>query len=203
MRCTLKPQHATPETGSMGLKILDRQRFSTVQNKRSNDRGRGQPLGMRPDTRSSLVHPQSIIHSMVGTSDALGPGSALALPICATAIGLRHRPIPAVANTSHLNARFRQAGPLDFVHPTRTRFPALALPATAIAAWRDCRRRPQRGPGDCAEAFIAGQIRLSWKWATVVARRNGQAQMTAVVLSHIERCLFCGGSRCPCRGHIG
>lgn len=113
-------------------------------------------FGMRPDQIEVIVHPQSVIHSMVGYSD----GSVLAqlgCPDMRTAIGyaLSHPARPAL-DVERLD--FAKLSRLDFEAPDEERFPALRLARLAM----------QRGGMQSAvlnaakevalEAFIDGRV---------------------------------------------
>lgn len=85
---------------------------------------------VRPDQIEVLVHPQSIVHSMVGYTD----GSVLAqlgCPDMRTAIGYALAyPARARLNVDRLD--FTKLARLDFEAPDETRFPALRLARTAM-----------------------------------------------------------------------
>lgn len=85
---------------------------------------------VRPDQIEVVVHPQSIIHSMVGYTD----GSVIAqlgVPDMRTAIGyaLTYPKRPAL-NVDRLD--FAKLARLDFEAPDETRFPAIRLARTAL-----------------------------------------------------------------------
>ncbi|SME96585.1 1-deoxy-D-xylulose 5-phosphate reductoisomerase [Xaviernesmea oryzae] len=85
---------------------------------------------LRPDQIEVIVHPQSVIHSMVGYTD----GSVLAqlgCPDMRTAIGyaLTYPNRPKL-NVERLD--FARLARLDFEAPDETRFPALRLARTAL-----------------------------------------------------------------------
>jgi 1-deoxy-D-xylulose-5-phosphate reductoisomerase len=87
-------------------------------------------FGVRADQIEVIVHPQSVIHSMVGYSD----GSVLAqlgCPDMRTAIGYAltypHRPVLDVERLD-----FAKLARLDFEAPDEVRFPALRLARTAL-----------------------------------------------------------------------
>lgn len=85
---------------------------------------------VRPDQIEVVVHPQSVIHSMVGYTD----GSVIAqlgVPDMRTAIGyaLTYPKRPAL-NVDRLD--FAKLARLDFEAPDETRFPALRLARTAL-----------------------------------------------------------------------
>lgn len=87
-------------------------------------------FGVRPDQIEVIVHPQSIIHSMVGYSD----GSVLAqmgAPDMRTAIGyaLAYPRRPSL-NVERLD--FAKIARLDFEAPDEERFPALRLARLAL-----------------------------------------------------------------------
>lgn len=85
---------------------------------------------VRPDQIEVIVHPQSIVHSMVGYTD----GSVIAqlgVPDMRTAIGyaLTYPKRPAL-NVDRLD--FAKLARLDFEAPDETRFPAIRLARTAL-----------------------------------------------------------------------
>ena len=87
-------------------------------------------FGMNPDQIEVIVHPQSIIHSMVGYCD----GSVLAqlgTPDMRHAIGyaIAH---PRRASLPVEKLDFAKLARLDFMAPDEVRFPALALARTAM-----------------------------------------------------------------------
>ncbi|MEM5470522.1 1-deoxy-D-xylulose-5-phosphate reductoisomerase [Hoeflea sp. AS60] len=113
-------------------------------------------FGMRPDQIEVIVHPQSIIHSMVGYTD----GSVLAqlgAPDMRHAIGyaISH---PRRANLPIERLDFAKLARLDFFAPDEIRFPALALARTAMQRG-GLQGAILNGAKEAAlEAFIAGQI---------------------------------------------
>ncbi len=87
-------------------------------------------FGVRPDQIEVIVHPQSIIHSMVGYTD----GSVLAqlgCPDMRTAIGYALT-YPDRPNLDVERLDFAKLARLDFEAPDETRFPALRLARTAM-----------------------------------------------------------------------
>lgn len=113
-------------------------------------------FGLRPDQVEVIVHPQSIVHSMVGYSD----GSVIAqlgAPDMRTAIGyaLTHPKRPKL-DVERLD--FAKLARLDFEAPDEKRFPALRLARTALE-----RGGVQAAVMNAAEetafnAFVAGRI---------------------------------------------
>lgn len=112
-------------------------------------------FGMTPEQIEVIIHPQSIIHSMVGYSD----GSILAqlgVPDMRHAIGYaichpRRASLPVERLDLAALAR------LDFFAPDETRFPALALARTAMRRG-GLQGAVLNGAKEIAlEAFIAGQ----------------------------------------------
>lgn len=85
---------------------------------------------VRPDQIEVIVHPQSIIHSMVGYTD----GSVIAqlgVPDMRTAIGYALTyPKRGPLNVDRLD--FAKLARLDFEAPDETRFPAIRLARTAL-----------------------------------------------------------------------
>ena len=85
---------------------------------------------VRPDQIEVVVHPQSVIHSMVGYTD----GSVLAqlgCPDMRTAIGYALT-YPARTRLSVERLDFAKLARLDFEAPDEVRFPALRLARTAL-----------------------------------------------------------------------
>ena len=113
-------------------------------------------FGMQPEQIEVIVHPQSIVHSMVGYSD----GSVLAqlgAPDMRHAIGyaISH---PRRANLPLERLDFAKLARLDFFAPDEARFPALTLARTAMQRG-GLQGAVLNGAKECAlEAFIAGQI---------------------------------------------
>jgi len=127
-----------------------------------------------------VIHPQSVIHSMVGYSD----GSILAqlgAPDMRTAIGYAlgwpQRPSLPVQRLD-----FAKVARLDFEAPDEVRFPALRLAREAIAAG-DLAGAVLNGAKEVAlEAFIDGRIGLLDIAATVekVMQRMGAPAATEI-----------------------
>lgn len=85
---------------------------------------------VRPDQIEVIVHPQSIIHSMVGYSDG-AVMAQLGVPDMRTAIGYALAfPRRTALNVERLD--FAKLARLDFEAPDETRFPALRLARTAL-----------------------------------------------------------------------
>ncbi|HTO31216.1 MAG TPA: 1-deoxy-D-xylulose-5-phosphate reductoisomerase [Pararhizobium sp.] len=111
---------------------------------------------MRPDQIEVIVHPQSIIHSMVGYSD----GSVLAqlgCPDMRTAIGyaLSH---PARPQLDVQRLDFAKLSRLDFEAPDEERFPALRLARLAMERG-GAQGAILNGAKEVAlEAFIGGHV---------------------------------------------
>ncbi|MBU4528611.1 MAG: 1-deoxy-D-xylulose-5-phosphate reductoisomerase [Hoeflea sp.] len=128
-------------------------------------------FGLRPDQIEVIVHPQSIIHSMVGYSD----GSVLAqlgAPDMRHAIGyaISH---PRRANLPVERLDFARLARLDFSAPDETRFPALALARIAM----------QRGG-------LQGAILNGAKEAALdvfIAGRTGFLDMADIVAETMDR----------------
>ena len=85
---------------------------------------------VRPDQIEVIIHPQSIVHSMVGYSD----GSVIAqlgAPDMRTAIGYALTyPVRPALNVERLD--FAKLARLDFEAPDEDRFPAIRLARTAL-----------------------------------------------------------------------
>ncbi len=111
---------------------------------------------MRPDQIEVIVHPQSVIHSMVGYSD----GSVLAqlgCPDMRTAIGyaLSH---PARPQLDVQRLDFAKLSRLDFEAPDEERFPALRLARLAMERG-GAQGAILNGAKEVAlEAFIGGHV---------------------------------------------
>lgn len=113
-------------------------------------------FGMEPEQIEVIIHPQSIVHSMVGYCD----GSVLAqlgAPDMRHAIGYaishpRRAPLPVE------RLDFAKLAKLEFHAPDETRFPALALARTAMQRG-GLQGAVLNGAKEAAlEAFIAGKI---------------------------------------------
>jgi 1-deoxy-D-xylulose-5-phosphate reductoisomerase len=150
----------TPETAaahpnwSMGLKIsID---SASMFNKALEMIEARHLFAMRPEQIEVIVHPQSIIHSMVGYTD----GSVLAqlgAPDMRHAIGYAIA-YPRRANLPVERLDFAKLAQLDFFAPDETRFPALGLARTAMQRG-GLQGAVLNGAKEIAlEAFIAGQI---------------------------------------------
>jgi len=150
----------TPETAaahpnwSMGLKIsID---SASMFNKALEMIEARHLFGMRPEQIEVIVHPQSIIHSMVGYTD----GSVLAQ---LGAPDMRHAIGYAIAYPRRVSLPverldFAKLAQLDFFAPDETRFPALGLARTAMQRG-GLQGAVLNGAKEIAlEAFIAGQI---------------------------------------------
>lgn len=113
-------------------------------------------FGMRPDQIEVIVHPQSVIHSMVGYSD----GSVLAqlgCPDMRTAIGyaLSHPARPAL-DVERLD--FAKLSRLDFEAPDEERFPALRLARLAMERGGMQSAILNAAKEVALEAFIGGHV---------------------------------------------
>lgn len=150
----------TPETAaahpnwSMGLKIsID---SASMFNKALEMIEARHLFDMRPEQIEVIVHPQSVVHSMVGYSD----GSVLAqlgAPDMRTAIGyaISH---PRRASLPVDRLDLAKLARLDFIAPNETRFPALALARTAMQRG-GLQGAVLNGAKEAAlDAFISGRI---------------------------------------------
>lgn len=113
-------------------------------------------FGTRPDQIEVIVHPQSVIHSMVGYSD----GSVLAqlgCPDMRTAIGyaLSHPARPAL-DVERLD--FAKLSRLDFEAPDEERFPALRLARLAMERGGMQSAILNAAKEVALEAFIGGHV---------------------------------------------
>ncbi|SIR39504.1 1-deoxy-D-xylulose 5-phosphate reductoisomerase [Rhizobium sp. RU20A] len=113
-------------------------------------------FGVAADQIEVLVHPQSIVHSMVGYTD----GSVLAqlgAPDMRTAIGyaLTYPERPKL-DVERLD--FARIARLDFEAPDETRFPALRLARTALARGGVQGAVMNAAEETAFEAFVAGRI---------------------------------------------
>lgn len=113
-------------------------------------------FGVTPDQIEVLVHPQSIVHSMVGYTD----GSVLAqlgAPDMRTAIGYALT-YPARPKLDVERLDFARIARLDFEAPDETRFPALRLARTALARGGVQGAVMNAAEETAFEAFVAGRI---------------------------------------------
>ena len=113
-------------------------------------------FGLRPDQIEVVVHPQSIIHSMVGYTD----GSVLAqlgCPDMRTAIGYAlSYPRRAALDVERLD--FAKLSRLDFEAPDEARFPALRLARTALEGGGLLGGVLNAAEEAAFDAFVAGRI---------------------------------------------
>lgn len=128
-------------------------------------------FGLRPDQVEVIVHPQSIVHSMVGYSD----GSVIAqlgAPDMRTAIGyaLTYPKRPKL-DVERLD--FAKLARLDFEAPDEKRFPALRLARTAL----------ERGGVQAAVMNAAEETAFN----AFVASRIGFLGMAEIVEEVMER----------------
>lgn len=110
---------------------------------------------LRPDQVEVIVHPQSVIHSMVGYAD----GSVLAQlgsPDMRTAIGYALS-YPARSNLSVERLDFTKLARLDFEAPDPVRFPALRLAREAMEAGGVAGAVLNGAKEIALEAFIEGR----------------------------------------------
>ncbi|SSC67769.1 1-deoxy-D-xylulose-5-phosphate reductoisomerase [Ciceribacter selenitireducens] len=131
-----------------------------------------------PEQIEVVVHPQSIVHSMVGYSD----GSVIAqlgAPDMRTAIGyaLTYPKRPAL-NVDRLD--FTKLSRLDFEAPDETRFPALRLARTALT----------RGGLQAAVMNAAEETAFN----AFVEERIGFLDMADIVEAVMERLIDCGAA---------
>ncbi|MGF9565687.1 1-deoxy-D-xylulose-5-phosphate reductoisomerase [Neorhizobium sp. JUb45] len=112
-------------------------------------------FGLTPEQVEVIVHPQSVIHSMVGYTD----GSVLAqlgCPDMRTAIGYALQ-YPKRASLAVERLDFAKLARLDFEAPDETRFPALRLARLAMTRG-GVQGAVLNGAKEVAlEAFIAGR----------------------------------------------
>lgn len=131
---------------------------------------------VRPDQIEVVVHPQSVIHSMVGYSD----GSVLAqlgCPDMRTAIGYAlSYPRRAVLNVDRLD--FTRLSRLDFEQPDETRFPAIRLARLALSRGGLQSAVMNAAEETAFDAFVAGRI--------------GFLDMALVAEAIMEEMLGCG-----------
>ncbi|PDT82075.1 1-deoxy-D-xylulose-5-phosphate reductoisomerase [Sinorhizobium sp. BJ1] len=111
---------------------------------------------LRPDQIEVIVHPQSVIHSMVGYSD----GSVLAqlgCPDMRTAIGYALS-YPKRCDLPIERLDFAKLARLDFEAPDEVRFPALRLARRAMEAGGSQGAVLNGAKETALEAFIKGRI---------------------------------------------
>ncbi|OAP39133.1 1-deoxy-D-xylulose 5-phosphate reductoisomerase [Sinorhizobium glycinis] len=111
---------------------------------------------LRPDQIEVIVHPQSVIHSMVGYSD----GSVLAqlgCPDMRTAIGYALS-YPKRCDLPIERLDFAKLARLDFEAPDEARFPALRLARRAMQAGGSQGAVLNGAKETALEAFIKGRI---------------------------------------------
>ncbi len=139
---------------SMGVKIsID---SATMFNKALEMVEARHLFGMRPDQIEVVVHPQSIIHSMVGYAD----GSVLAQmgePDMKTPIAYAiNWPRRGRAPVERLD--FKTLSRLDFEPPNEDRFPALGLARRAMEMGGGAGATLNGAKETAQDAFVGGQI---------------------------------------------
>ncbi|TVQ57600.1 MAG: 1-deoxy-D-xylulose-5-phosphate reductoisomerase [Rhodobacteraceae bacterium] len=145
---------ATHPNWSMGVKIsID---SATMFNKALEMIEARWLFGVAPERVEVIVHPQSIIHSMVGYADGavlaqLGPPDMRG----AIAYALSW---PGRGDVGLERLDFARLARLDFHAPDETRFPALRLARAAMAAGGGACCAFNAAKETALEAFIAGRI---------------------------------------------
>ncbi len=132
-------------------------------------------FGLRPDQVEVIVHPQSIVHSMVGYSD----GSVIAqlgTPDMRTAIGYALT-YPRRPKLDVERLDFAKLARLDFEAPDEARFPALRLARIAL----------ERGGVQAAIMNAAEETAFN----AFVERRIGFLDMAEVVEAVMDRLVSC------------
>lgn len=142
-------------------------------------------FAVAPERIEVIVHPQSVIHSMVGYSD----GSVLAQlgnPDMRTAIGYALA-WPARGHLPVERIDFARLARLDFEAPDETRFPALRLAREAMAAGGLAGAVLNGAKEAAVEAFVAGRagfldIATLVERALEACRPQGAAQSVETVM---------------------
>ncbi|WP_331372409.1 1-deoxy-D-xylulose-5-phosphate reductoisomerase [Sinorhizobium chiapasense] len=176
-------RHVTAETArahpnwSMGLKIsID---SASMFNKALEMIEARHLFGLRPEQIEVIVHPQSVIHSMVGYSD----GSVLAqlgCPDMRTAIGYALS-YPSRCDLPVERLDFARLSRLDFEAPDEIRFPALRLARRAMEAG-GVQGAVLNGAKETAlEAFIKGRAGFLAMAEIVEKVMDGLANLPAAV----------------------
>jgi len=137
---------------------------------------------LAPEAIRVVVHPQSIVHSMVVCRDAsvlaqLGTPD-MRVPI---SVGLAH---PERIESGAQRLDFLTMGSLDFALPDPRRFPGLALAYEALAAPEGATAVLNAANEVAVEAFLAGRIRFTdihrVNAATVARVKPGPADANSV-----------------------
>jgi 1-deoxy-D-xylulose-5-phosphate reductoisomerase len=154
---------------------------------------------LAPEAIRVVVHPQSIVHSMVVCRDAsvlaqLGTPD-MRVPI---SVGLAH---PERIDSGAERLDFLTMGSLDFEKPDPRRFPGLALAYEALAAPEGASAVLNAANEVAVEAFLAGRIRFTdihrVNAATVARVKPGPADASSVaaLLSLDTRSRRCADER--------
>ncbi|NLF17350.1 MAG: 1-deoxy-D-xylulose-5-phosphate reductoisomerase [Lentisphaerae bacterium] len=128
-------------------------------------------FGVRPEQIEVLIHPQSIVHSMVEFTDGsvlaqLGyPDMRLPIQYCLT--------YPARCPSLQRRLDVTQCLHLDFEPPQHERFPALTLARQALAAGGTAPAAYNAANEVAVECFLAGRLSFPGIWAVVAETLSG------------------------------
>ena len=158
-------------------------------------------FAMPPDRIEVVVHPQSVVHSMVEYND----GSVLAqlgqpdmrTPI-AYGLGFPERLESGVGPLD-----LTRLGRLDFEKPNLARFPCLALSFAALRAGQGACVVLNAANEVAVEAFLAGRLPYTWIPRVIEASLEWQARQASVTLSSLDDVLALDAAARAYAGNLG
>jgi len=158
-------------------------------------------FAMPPDRIEVVVHPQSVVHSMVEYDD----GSVLAqlgqpdmrTPI-AYGLGFPERLDSGVGPLD-----LTRLGRLDFEKPDLARFPCLALSFAALRAGQGACVTLNAANEIAVEAFLGGRLPYTWISRVIEASLEWQARQASVTLNSLDDVLALDAEARTFAGNLG
>jgi len=158
-------------------------------------------FAMPADRIEVVVHPQSVVHSMVEYDD----GSVLAqlgqpdmrTPI-AYGLGFPERLDSGVGPLD-----LTRLGRLDFEKPNLARFPCLALSFASLRAGQGACVALNAANEIAVEAFLAGRLPYTWIPRVIEASLEWQARQASVTLSSLDDVLALDAAARSYAGNLG
>ena len=158
-------------------------------------------FAMPADRIEVVVHPQSVVHSMVEYND----GSVLAqlgqpdmrTPI-AYGLGFPER-LESGVNSLDLT----RLGRLDFEKPDLARFPCLALSFAALRAGQGACVALNAANEVAVEAFLSGRLPYTWIPRVIEASLEWQARQASVTLNSLDDVLALDAAARAYAGNLG
>jgi 1-deoxy-D-xylulose-5-phosphate reductoisomerase len=158
-------------------------------------------FAMPPDRIEVVVHPQSVVHSMVEYDD----GSVLAQlgqPDMRTPIayGLG---FPERLNSGVGPLDLTRLGRLDFEKPDLARFPCLALSFEALRAGQAACIALNAANEVAVEAFLGGRLAYTWIARVIEATLEWQGGQSSVTLNSLDDVLALDAAARVYAGNLG